>query len=89
MADRKPTLPERIDAILCGKPMVYDNLAMRLWDGRSAAFTYSSNGGPPGCYMALSAGLRRGGFHITYGKSVATSIVNPRKIATPPTQDAG
>lgn len=43
--------------------MSYANLARKLWpDARS--HRYQVNGGPPGCYMALSCALRRGGFFI-------------------------
>jgi hypothetical protein len=61
----KPTLPERIDAILDARPegwMYYHDLATALWPGRSS-HNYRAGGGPPGCYMTLSAALRRGKFH--------------------------
>lgn len=65
MTARK-TLPERIDAILAehGGRMSYFDLAVALWPGRDS-HRYSCNGGPPGCYMTLSAGLRRGGFYVS------------------------
>jgi hypothetical protein len=54
-------LAERIDAELAGRAMSFHDLALRLFpDPRS--WRYSSNGGPPGCFMTLSATLRRGGF---------------------------
>lgn len=56
------TLLERMDAALLNGPLTYGELARRLWDPRSKAWRYSSNGGPPGCYMALSSGIRRGRF---------------------------
>lgn len=60
------TLPERIDDLLKkeGRMSFYD-LAMALYPDRKS-WRYQSNGGPPGCYMALSAGLRRGKFHVDY-----------------------
>ncbi len=70
------TLPERIDEILNGKRMGYYDLARALWpDGDS--WNYQSHGGPPGCFMALSAGLRRGGFSVT-GSFVGERMVYPR-----------
>ena len=62
----KQTLPERIDAALAkrgGRASFFD-LAMDLYPDRQS-WRYQSNGGPPGCYMALSAGLRRGGFFVS------------------------
>jgi hypothetical protein len=74
------TLIERIDVALNGEPLSYDELARRLWpDGK--AWRYSKNGGPPGCYMALSAGLRRGGFSLQAldkNRSNAARLVYPR-----------
>ncbi len=73
---RKMTLPERIDAALNGRPMKYYDLARILYpDGRS--WQYQSNGGPPGCFMALSAGLRRGGFPPVVGIT-SQATVYPR-----------
>lgn len=76
----KMTLVERIDATLAGQPMAYSALAERLWpDARS--HRYQVNGGPPGCYMALSAALRRGGFYIDTrnGHAPAHREVHPRE----------
>lgn len=60
----KQTLAERIDAALADGPMEFADLAAILYPDKRS-HRYQSNGGPPGCYMALSAGLRRGGFRTT------------------------
>ncbi len=73
----RKTLPERIDEALNGHSMSYYDLAQRLYpDGRS--WQYQSNGGPPGCYMSLSAGLKRGGFAISFAVGPGNRIVYPR-----------
>jgi hypothetical protein len=43
----------------------YHELALRVFPGEQfpRAWRYSSNGGPPGCYMALSAALTRFSIH--------------------------
>lgn len=65
---KRPTLVQRIDAALAGERMSFYGLAMTLYpDNRS--WRYQANGGPPGCYMALSAALRRGGFHVSLSKT--------------------
>lgn len=72
------TLADRIDAVLNGKSVSFDKLALALWpDAKS--HRYSANGGPPGCYMALSRALRRYGFPQSW-PSVGTGnrIVMPR-----------
>ncbi len=74
------TLPERIDMILNGKRMKYYDLARALYpDYRS--WQYQSNGGPPGCFMALSAGLSRGGFEVR-GTFAGDREVLPRKTGS-------
>jgi hypothetical protein len=55
------TLLERIDNALQDGPMSFYDLAVLLYPSRDS-HRCSSNGGPPGCYMTLSATLRRGGF---------------------------
>lgn len=72
----KPTLSERIDGVLNGKSMLFHDLAVILYPEKKA-WRYSSNGGPPGCFMALSAGCRRGGFPVT-GGLLNTRTVHPR-----------
>lgn len=60
---KRMTLPERIDDLLHhnGTMSFYD-LAVALWpDGK--AHRGAVQGGPPGCYMALSAAIRRGHFY--------------------------
>lgn len=77
---KRKTLPERIDEALNGKRMSYYDLARALWpDGRS--WQYQSNGGPPGCFMALGAALRRGGFEVSFAVGPGNRIVSPRKGA--------
>lgn len=76
----RPTLPDRIDTALAGQPLAYGDLARKLWpDG--PAWRCAVQGGPPGCYMALSAAIRRGRFHLEScqrGKSNAARRVFPR-----------
>ena len=73
---KRKTLPERIDEVLNGKPMKYYDLARALYpDGKS--WNYQANGGPPGCFMALSAALGRGGFRSSLGITTQ-SMVHPR-----------
>jgi len=62
----KKTLPERIDDILFDSGrMSFHDLAMALYPDKKS-WRYQQNGGPPGCYMALSAALRRGKFYVDY-----------------------
>ena len=81
---RPKTLPERIDEVLNGQRMGYYDLAKALFPG-SRSWNYQANGGPPGCFMALSAALRRGGFEVT-GTFVGERMVSPRKPAEPSTR---
>lgn len=76
------TLPQRIDAALAkaGGSMSYFDLACALWPDRKS-HSYSSNGGPPGCYMALSAGIRRGGFFESGHTGAGNRMVYARRIA--------
>lgn len=64
----RKTLPERIDDVLGGEPKSYAAVAHALWGADDRAWRHLSNGGPPGCYMALSAGIRRGGFYVDHAK---------------------
>lgn len=68
-ARHKQTLPERIDAAVeaAGGSIAFEALANVLYPDPKS-HVYQSNGGPPGCYMALSAGLRRGGFPVSYDR---------------------
>jgi hypothetical protein len=80
---KAPSLIERIDAALADGPISYGDLARQLWpDGE--AWSYSRNGGPPGCYMALSSGIRRGGFPLGMPRngSNASRLVYPRTNPT-------
>ena len=74
------TLLDRMDAELSNGPKSYGDLARALWPSDSKAWSYSRNGGPPGCYMALSSGIRRGGFPLGTPRngSNASRMVYPR-----------
>jgi hypothetical protein len=73
------TLPDRIDKALDGKKMNYADLARHLYP-EGKAWRCATKGGPPGCYMALSAGLRRGGFYVDLrGVGPGNRIVHPRR----------
>ena len=62
---RRPTsLVHRIDAALADGPLSFYGLAMAIYPDQKS-WRYQANGGPPGCYMALSAALRRGRFHVS------------------------
>lgn len=85
---KKKSLPERIDDALNGRPMKYYDLAKALYPG-PRSWQYQSNGGPPGCFMSLTAGLKRGGFYVTlertthctvYPRSESQSKIEARKI---------
>lgn len=70
------TIADRIDKVLGGKPMSYFELAQKLWpDARS--HRYQANGGPPGCYMALSSAIRR--YNFPHAGTGARGTVYPRK----------
>jgi len=73
-------LVDRIESVLADEPMSFYDLAHRLYpDGKS--WRYQANGGPPGCFMALSAAVRRGGFPVSHrGIGPGNRIVHPRKI---------
>lgn len=60
----KKRLDERIDAALAGGPMSFYDLASVLYPDNKS-WRYQQNGGPPGCYMAPSAGIRRHNFHTS------------------------
>jgi hypothetical protein len=55
-----PGLKERIRNALAQGEMTYFDLAVKVFpaDHFPKAFRYQRNGGPPGCYMALSRALR-------------------------------
>lgn len=63
MSARKAPLADRIQEALvaAGGSMSFYHLAVQLYPERKS-HRYQQNGGPPGCYMALSAGITRGGF---------------------------
>lgn len=74
-------LTERIDVALAGRSMSFHDLALVLYPDRRS-HRCSSNGGPPGCYMTLSAALRRGGYPQSWRKpGPGHRIVYPRTPA--------
>lgn len=79
----KKRIDQRIDEALNGEPLNYHSLAVRVFPEKDypRAFRYQSNGGPPGCYMALSAALRRYGFNRQYTdyRGNWVNLVYPRK----------
>lgn len=82
------TVADRIDAALKrhGGGMPFYDLAIELYGDREKyprAFRYSSNGGPPGCYMALSAAIRRYGYGEAWrGIGPGNRIIYPRQKQT-------
>ena len=69
----KPRVPiaKRIDAALAKSDglLRYHELAMQVFPPsvNPRSWRYRAGGGPPGCYMALNAALRRYGFPIIDG----------------------
>lgn len=80
MPKPRPIL-ERIDAALAKGPISYAALAHAVFpdDQFPRAWRYATGGGPPGCYMALSAALRRGGYHRGGGLGPGNEKVYPRQ----------
>lgn len=74
-------IDKRIDIALNGDPLEYRDLAFLVFppDKYPKAWNYSRNGGPPGCYMALSAAIRRYGFGDEYVYHSELRIISPRK----------
>lgn len=68
---------QRIDAALAGGALRYHDLAALVFpeDLYPRAWRYASQGGPPGCYMALSAAIRRYGFQRWYDKRSGVEMV--------------
>lgn len=75
----RQSLVHRIDAALAGQPMSFSGLAEALYRDRKS-WRCPSSGGPPGCYMSLSAALRRGKFHVALSAKPgpANRMVYPR-----------
>ncbi len=79
----KRPIVDRINDALANGKMSYADLAVEVFprDEYPWAFYYSSNGGPPGCYMALSAALNRHGFTtFIKGAGGGQRIVYPKKV---------
>jgi hypothetical protein len=73
------SLLTRIDDALSGGPMSFYDLAVRLYPSRGS-HRGAVQGGPPGCYMALSAAIRRGGFYEKWKEpGPGNRIVYPRR----------
>ena len=82
----RKSLVERIDEALQenGGEMHLHDLEKVLYP-EPRSHSYSSNGGPPGCRMAVSAAIRRGGFSTRLlGGLYGNRIVKPRKPITNP-----
>lgn len=64
----KTRIIEAYNGLRIGDYLTYENLAHIIFPAADYpnAWRYSQNGGPPGCYMALSAALNRLGIHISY-----------------------
>lgn len=81
-------IDKRIDKALNGHVMEYHCLARLVFPEKDypRAWRYSQNGGPPGCYMALSAAIRRYEFgdFPNYEKE---RIIYPRKLLHVPVSD--
>jgi hypothetical protein len=72
-------MADRIDAALKNGPMSFYDLAVALYPAPKS-HRCSSNGGPPGCYMTLSAALRRGGYEEAWRQpGPGNRIVYPRR----------
>lgn len=85
-------IAERIDQAIAVRAdafgeVPYDILALAVFprDEYPRAWNYSSNGGPPGCYMALSSAIRRYGFRQSF-RGGPQPHIGPRSTTT---QEAG
>lgn len=83
-------IADRIDAAFAfarkvgRRTLTYAELAGQVFPAAlyPRAWRNSTGGGPPGCYMALSAALRRHGFRVeTRGPGPGGRVVHPRKRA--------
>lgn len=72
-------LVDRIqDALVAaGGSLEYHALAEALYPDKKS-WRYQQNGGPPGCYMSLSAGIRRGGFQESKYQAGVRRLVHAR-----------
>ena len=63
-------IADRISEALATGPLPYVDLARRVFPPLEMprAWRYASQGGPPGCYMALSSAIRRHGFRTWYDR---------------------
>lgn len=77
-AAMKPAFTDRIDAALAHGRLSFLALAEALYLDRRS-WRPSQNGGPPGCFMTLSATLRRNGYRIAIcGRGPQNRFVYPR-----------
>lgn len=73
----------RIDAALTAGRITFYDLAMKLYPDPKS-WRYKVDGGPPGCFMLLSAALRRGGYSETHdGPGPGHRWVYPRPSHLP------
>ena len=63
------------------RELSYHILARRVFPAADypKAWRYSSNGGPPGCYMALSTAIRRMDLHTRYTEGSERFVARPRQ----------
>ncbi len=78
----RPTLKDRIDEALKDGPLLYYDLAERVWphDKYPNSWRNANHGGPPGLVMTLSFAIRRYGYRTTFtGRGfTCQTTVHPR-----------
>jgi hypothetical protein len=79
---RPKPIAERIDAALATGARDYHAVAGLVFpqDQFPRAWRYPTRGGPPGCFMALSAACRKHGFPVSYSNGYRR--ISPRKAST-------
>ena len=85
---KRQALPDRIDDLLrLNGSMSFYDLAFALYpDGKS--WNYQKNGGPPGCFMAISSAIRCGNFPTTSrGVGPGHRIVHARDLSAMTSQE--
>ncbi|ARB05741.1 hypothetical protein [Synechococcus virus S-ESS1] len=77
MASKIP-IKDRITAAIkeAGGRIKYYDLARKVFpeDQYPRAFRYRTEGGPPGCYMALSRAISRHGFHLRFSDTPRSGV---------------